>query len=210
MEANKIETLLNCRYDKHLARFFLWNQIPSLTLMLLGLALAGYITGIWWPLISVAFGAVALWGFGVETRLLCSHCPFYAGEGKTLHCLALDGFPKLWKYRPGPMTQVEKILLSALAIYLEAMPVAFQVYGVWYLWFHRLGRPAILGMALIMLATVLTEWQFVYVIQHDFCARCVNFSCPLNRVPKETVDAYLVQNPVMRAAWEKSGYRMNE
>jgi hypothetical protein len=113
---------LNCGYDKRLARFFLWNQIPSLALMLLGPALVGYITGAWWPLIGIAIGAVVLWGFGLETRLLCSH----------------------------------------------------------------------------------------YIIRHDFCSRCVNFSCPLNSVPKHIVDAYLEQNPVMREAWVKSGYQLGE
>jgi hypothetical protein len=38
----------------------------------------------------------------------------------------------------------------------------------------------------------------------------VNFSCPLNDVPKEVVDAYLERNPVMQRAWEESGYRLGE
>jgi hypothetical protein len=38
----------------------------------------------------------------------------------------------------------------------------------------------------------------------------VNFSCPLNHVSKEVVDAYLERNPVMRRAWEESGYQVGE
>jgi hypothetical protein len=37
----------------------------------------------------------------------------------------------------------------------------------------------------------------------------VNFSCPLNNVPKELVDAYLVKNLIMKEAWEASGYKLN-
>ncbi len=37
---------------------------------------------------------------------------------------------------------------------------------------------------------------------------CVNFSCLLNRVPKEVVDEYLMKNEVMRKAWEKAGYKI--
>jgi hypothetical protein len=39
--------------------------------------------------------------------------------------------------------------------------------------------------------------------------RCINFSCPINAVPKPLVDSYLKNNPVMRLAWEKSGYRLD-
>jgi hypothetical protein len=202
-----LEGVLNCTYDKDLARFFLWNQMPSLALMLLGTALAGAITGAWWPLIVLVAGTVALWGLGVETRLLCTHCPFYGAEGKTLRCLALDGFPKWWRYRPGPMSQWEKAVLSVFVVWLLLFPVAVQGYATWMLWSKDGATVALWGMALVTLATILTEAQFLYVIRHDFCARCVNFSCPLNSVPKALVDAYLQQNPVMREAWERSGYR---
>jgi hypothetical protein len=50
----------------------------------------------------------------------------------------------------------------------------------------------------------------VYVIRHDFCARCVNVSCPLNSVPKAIEDACLRQNPMMREAWEHSGYGLGD
>jgi hypothetical protein len=43
-----------------------------------------------------------------------------------------------------------------------------------------------------------------------FCSKCVNFSCPLNHVPKSMVDEYLERNPVMKEAWEKSGYKLGE
>jgi hypothetical protein len=77
-----LEKYLNCEYDKQLARFFLWNQMPSLALMLLGPAWVGFITGAWWPLVVILAGAFVLWVLGLETRLLCSHCTFYAGEGR--------------------------------------------------------------------------------------------------------------------------------
>jgi hypothetical protein len=42
------------------------------------------------------------------------------------------------------------------------------------------------------------------------CTRCINFSCPLNSVPKELVDIYLQHNPAMLAAWQASGYVVGE
>ena len=199
---------LNCRYDRRLARFFLWNQVPSLVLALFGTALTGYITGAWWPLIVFAVGCVVLWGLGIETRVLCSHCPFYAREGRTLRCYALDGWPKLWKYRPGPMSGVEKLIIVAFFAFLVAFPVAGETYGVWFIRANGLGGFAFWAMIGVAIATALAGLQFVYIMTRVYCASCVNFSCPLNTVPKAVVDDYLRKNPVMRAAWERSGYRL--
>ncbi len=40
------------------------------------------------------------------------------------------------------------------------------------------------------------------------CLRCVNFSCPFNRVSKKEVDAFLKENPEMRKAWKEKGYKL--
>jgi hypothetical protein len=42
------------------------------------------------------------------------------------------------------------------------------------------------------------------------CSKCVNFSCLLNRVPKEVVHEYLKHNPVIRKAWGESGWEMED
>ena len=71
------------------------------------------------------------------------------------------------------------------------------------------GMLALLGLVGVTLATILTGAQFFYILKARFCARCVNFSCPLNTVSRARVDAYLAHNLVMREAWEKSGYRLD-
>ena len=43
-------------------------------------------------------------------------------------------------------------------------------------------------------------------VRKHVCTRCVNFSCPLNGVPKHIVDDYLHRNPIMRQTWEAKGY----
>jgi hypothetical protein len=52
--------------------------------------------------------------------------------------------------------------------------------------------------------------MFFWTLREYTCSRCVNFSCPLNSVPREIVDAYLERNPVMRQAWQDSGWPMGE
>ena len=58
----------------------------------------------------------------------------------------------------------------------------------------------------ITAATLLTLIAFFVVLNTHVCTRCVNFSCPLNRVPKPEVDVYLERNAAMKKAWEKGGY----
>ena len=62
-------------------------------------------------------------------------------------------------------------------------------------------------LALIALAGLIS---FGFSLKKHVCTRCVNFSCPANGVPKEIVDAYLRRNPVMRRAWEESGYQLSQ
>jgi hypothetical protein len=130
-----------------------------------------------------------------EIRILCCHCPYYAETGHTLHCIANYGSLKLWKYRPGPMSRSEKVQLWIGFAILGGYPFPFLLLGGQYLW------------AVVALWGLL---MFFWTLRLYTCTQCVNFSCPLNRVPKEVVDAYLVRNPVMRQAWEEAGWRMGE
>ena len=201
---------LGCRLDAGAFRFFIWNQVPSLVIAVFGLVLIGLLTGAWWALIAYVVVCIVLWGAGVETRLLCSHCPYWAEGGSTLHCWALPGSPKLWRYRPEPMSKLEKAILMLFFLFVLAFPVLVETYGIWFvsMSYSQFGLYALLGMVGITLATLMAELQFLYILVHDFCSRCVNFSCPANRVPKSMVDEYLRKNHVMREAWERSGYEL--
>ncbi|MCK4777040.1 MAG: hypothetical protein KAS39_01610, partial [Actinomycetia bacterium] len=143
-----------------------------------------YITG--WAGFMLFF--FTLW----EIRILCSHCPYYAEKGKTIHCIANYGMPKLWKYRPGPVSMAEKIQLFIGFIILFGYPFPFMIIGRKYM------------LAVFSLWGVIL---FFWTLQKYTCTKCVNFSCPLNRVEKEVVDQYLRKNPVMRKAWEENGWK---
>lgn len=47
-----------------------------------------------------------------------------------------------------------------------------------------------------------------FCAQKYTCSKCINFSCLLNRVPKEVVDEYLKRNPIMRKAWKENGWQI--
>jgi len=110
------------------------------------------------------------------------------------------------------MNRFEKTSLVICLLIFGLFPVGTQVYGVWFavsqysIW----GLWSLLAMVGVMGAALLALIAFFTVLLTFICPRCVNFSCPFNRVGKKQVDAYLRRNPVMREAWENKGYKLDE
>jgi hypothetical protein len=201
---------LHCRWDRDILMTFYAIALPPLIAAIFGIILVNYLIGAWW---SLAVYVIFLFVFFVlyEIRILCSHCPYYAEESIILHCLANHGMPKLWRYHPEPMNGFERIsLIVCFLIIFFLFPLAVQGYGMWFITVHyaRDGSVALLGLTGIALITILSGLAFFIVLRHFYCSRCVNFSCPLNSVPREVVDEFLRRNPVMREAWERCGYRL--
>jgi hypothetical protein len=122
----------------------------------------------------------------VEIRVMCSHCPHYAEEGRTLKCWANYGSPKLWKYRPGPMSITEKTVFLTGFVVVWGYPLGFLVASAaWYL----------LGLY------VLLTTGFFVTLKRSFCTRCMNFACPLNGVPDQVRKVFWACNPVIGKAW---------
>lgn len=181
-----IKGYLKCHFKiRYLLNFiglFLLFAIPALA----GVILAGY--G-WYLLGWIAFGIVffEFW----EIRILCSHCPYYAEKGRSLHCFGNYMSLKVWRFHPEPMNRSEKIQLFLGFIIFFGYPYIFMLLGRQYFFI------ILYSISLIVFFGLLVGRR---------CSRCVNFSCPLNRVPKKVVDAFLKRNPVMKEAWEKKGY----
>jgi hypothetical protein len=62
---------------------------------------------------------------------------------------------------------------------------------------------------ILFVITVLGIGIWTGVLVGKLCPKCLNFSCPFNRVPKDVVDAFLRRNLVMRRAWEAKGYELD-
>jgi len=176
---------LMCRFTTGDLVGFLVGFLPFGIAVVAGMILGGY--G-WWLL-----GWLAIWilfFFVVEGRVLCSHCPFWAEEGRVLHCHANYGVIKLWKFRPGPMNRLEQGVFGVGAAVFGFYPILFMILGGQWL-------------LLIIALSAIASWAIN--LRRNACVRCINFSCPVNAVPKPLVDAYLRRNPLMREAWEASG-----
>jgi hypothetical protein len=112
------------------------------------------------------------------------------------------------------MNRLEKLMMVFLVITMIFFiaPLAVEGYGIWFVAanYAEYGQISLLGLVGIMVASLVAGVSFVLVVRIFFCSTCVNFSCPLNAVPKTVIDGYLKKNDVMRKAWEESGWSMGE
>jgi hypothetical protein len=181
---------LMCRFDREDMVNFFMIVLPFGITAVAGTIRAGY--G-WYLLLWLAY---SLFFFFVwEARVLCRHCPYWAEGGSTLRCHANYGIIKIWKYQPRPMSKMEKIQFVIGALLWIGLPFPFLLLGQEYL------------LALIGVSAAISG---AFILRKNVCIRCINFSCPMNKVPKQLVDTYLKRNPQIQAAWEASGYRLDQ
>jgi hypothetical protein len=171
---------LHCHFQAGDLAHFALNALP---MFLLGGA------GIWRvePWYLVPWLVIVLGYFGLlEIRVMCSHCPHYAEAGRSLQCWANYGSPRLWKYRPGPMTGMEKGLFVGGLVAVFGYPLVFLLVGIqWFL----------------LAVYVLTSTGAFATLKIYLCSQCMNFACPLNGVRDETRRAFFERNPGVARAW---------
>ena len=174
---------LHCHfYGRDLAHFLL-NALPPFVLAAAGIVHVGG----WWlaPWFAVILGYFGL----LEIRVMCSHCPHYAEPGtNSLKCWANYGSPKLWKYRPGPMSRMETFWFIGGFVVILGYPLVFLLIGAqWFL------------LAMYVLTTV----GAIVTLLMSFCSQCMNFACPLNRVDDATRQAFFERNLTVAQAWKE-------
>lgn len=177
----------------HFQRKYLFSFVSFFFVFVITAFVGVILSGFGWFL----FGWIGFWFFFFEfweIRILCSHCPYYAEEGRVLHCIANYSSLKIWKYHPEPMNMSEKIQLIIGFIILIGYPLIFLILGRQFL------------ILIISLIEISMFFSFLLIRR---CRKCVNFSCPFNRVDKECVDIFLKNNPTMRKAWEEKGYKIS-
>ena len=172
---------IHCHFRPAELTHFLLISMPAFLVGGAGVLAVGLTPLLVWIAVIVGF-----FGF-VEIRVMCSHCPHYAEEGATLKCWANHGSPKLWKYRPGPMSTAENVVFFGGLVVVWGYPLAFFVVsGLWLL----------LG-----LYALLTTGFFV-TLKMFLCSQCMNFACPLNGVPDPVRAAFFKRNLIVGRAWK--------
>ena len=175
---------LHCHFSLKDWVHFLFIALPP---FLIGGAGIYHMNG--WLLIPWITFVIAFFGF-IEIRVMCSHCPHYAESTTSLKCWANYGSLKLWKYRPGPMTIIEKtIFLGGFAV-VWGYPLPFLIIGK--------------QLFMFVLYSMTTTGFFLTLINF-MCSQCMNFACPLNGVDEKVRDQFFVENPTVAEGWGKSG-----
>jgi len=200
---------LHCKKDKNKLILSLLVVFSTIIISFFGITLTTIITGIWWfPVVYSIF--VILFFMVIEIRLTCSHCPFYAEKTLRLHCLSNILSPKIWKFHPEPMNIYEKIGSISGFTFLGLYPLLIEIYGILYMMSNYYEMIMLFLFVGIIIATIISILIFFLLFLLLYCPYCLNFSCPFNNVSKKLVDEYLKINPVLREAWEKSGYKIGE
>jgi hypothetical protein len=138
-----------------------------------------------WVLVPWIVMMIGFFGF-IEIRALCSHCPHYGEPHRVLRCWANYGSPKIWRYRPGPMTLMEKSVFWGGFICIWGYPLAFLLMS--------------LQRSLLILYVLVCAGFFI-ALRTRFCSQCMNFACPLNAVEHENQSLFFERNPDIASAW---------
>lgn len=200
--------VLDCKLNRKQTMVTTLVIYSFIAISAIGLFLIGRITGAWWMLVVfVVF--VVLFFIVIEPRITCSHCPYYAEKRFRFNCPGNMLTPKLWKYHPEPISKYEQAGTLIGFIFFGAFPVFSELYGLWFLLSEgvRIGDTSMLELLVILQATTVLIVVLYAMFLLILCPKCVNFSCQFNRVPKAVADRYIKANPVMKEAWEKSGYK---
>ena len=177
-----IRNSVHCHFSLKDLLYFMLISFPSFLLGGVGIYHSnGWLLIPWLILIVVFFGFI-------EIRVMCSHCPHYAEPSISLKCRANYGSPKLWKYRPGPMTINEKLIFFGGFAVVWGYPLPILIPGEQFI--------------LLLLYSVATIGFFIVLIVF-MCSRCMNFACPINRVDKNVRDQFFSKNPIAAKAWGK-------
>ena len=142
-----------------------------------------------WLLILWVTMIIGFFGF-LEIKVMCSHCPHYAEPDNTLKCWANYGSPKIWKYRPGPMSLTEKAIFFGGFVVIGGIPLISMLRDVqWFL----------------LIVYVISGVGFSMTLKIFLCPQCINFACPFNGVPDNIRQEFYEKNPEVADAWAVDG-----
>ena len=175
-----IHETLHCHFRPKDLMHFLAISLPT---FFLGGAGIYHVSG--WLLVLWVAMIIGFFGF-LEIQVMCSHCPHYAEPDNTLKCWANYGSPKIWKYRPGPMSLMEKSIFFGGFVVIGGIPLISMLRDLqWFL----------------LIVYVISGVGFFMTLKIFLCSQCINFACPLNGVLDNIRQEFFKRNPEVANAW---------
>jgi hypothetical protein len=177
-----VKEKVTCHFTQSQLMKFLIFAFPAFILGGIGAFLYA-----WWALV-IFVASILIYFLFLEIRVMCSHCPHYAEPStKALTCWANYGAPKIWKYRPGPMSFWEKVVFILGMSAVAFTPALFMILGA---------RFILLAAYLFLVALE------IFILLNSLCTHCMNFACPFNRVKSDVREKFFDHNPKVKKAWK--------
>lgn len=167
-----------------------WNFLSVLPFLIASIAIIR--DSLNW--VAVYIGISLFFFLIVEFRFFCTHCFYYIRSKGCVKYMMLSGVPKIFKNRHGPHSPFEKAItvLGALCVFF------FPIY-----WLIK--DPLLLGAYIV-------AWVLFFLTARRYeCVRCVNFECPMNRVPAEIQKDFKKRgNPSDNFDLSGNGFRLSD
>ena len=123
-----------------------------------------------------------------------------------LECITLKGLPRIWKFDPRPMRKSQKIGMTLVGGFIDLFPILIAGYASWVLFSTGAELVLTLTMIGLTLVSIIAAGYLEKFLRENFCMKCVNLSCMMNKVPEGLKAEYLRKNPELLKAWEACGY----
>ena len=106
------------------------------------------------------------------------------------------------------LTNIVNLVICVIGVYLVWQ--LGMIWGIVHFGMNIEGNLA-KGISLVVISVLflVIVIYFSNVLLGNSCKKCANFSCAMNKVPKEIIDAFLKKNPEMKEAWIKSGWEFD-
>lgn len=192
---------VNCNWNRKLLANYLAIMFPYMITSLISMVLIRLWTGR--VIFSIIYGSfLVVFFIFIRTKVLCSHCPYYKDKK------FLDPLPKIWKYNKRPINQVGISITSIGMLFFLTFPVISLSIGARSI-LEKSASIKIWQLAIYFIfifLAILFAIFYIIKLTNNFCTKCINIVCPMNRVPKEVITKYLEFNTELKNVYHESGY----
>ncbi|WP_410508179.1 hypothetical protein RSJ42_15545 [Methanosarcina hadiensis] len=154
--------LLSLKTEHSTRDHLYWNFLNAIPFLIGSIAIAR--DSLKW--VAVYIGIALVFFLVIELRFACTHCSYYIRSKGCVKCMILSGVPKIFKARHGPHSFFEKAVIVPGALFMFLFPVYWLIRDS------------------LLLGAYIVAWTLFFLTARRYeCIRCINFECPMNRVP---------------------------
>ena len=151
--------------------FFHEKLITLVPFFIALIALFRYSSSLTWPILYLVIIGVHMTHIFIKR---CPHSEYYKAETNRLECLWWRWVPKIRKKKSGPPPKYIRPYTIVAVLVISLYPI----YWMRFQWE-------------LLILYILSWGVLALSIYTAGCARCIDFECKNNAVPKEIKDAYL-------------------